>query len=531
MVIGFATPATAQKPRLVVQIVVGSLSPDALARYDENFGEGGFKLLGSGVVCNNAAYDYQQTITPVSLATITTGSMPTTHGVVGGYWYDYVESKRIELIHDSRVTGLEYHRGGGNYSPRHLIAPTINDALNKYSPDSRIVTIAIEPEASVVMGGKSGYTFWLSSDLCHWRSSSFYMPILPDWVKQYNKSGTAISYILQPWSTINFRDSYLNVRRSDILLTEPKKRPLDAPKPKAVKSFECELTYGKEYDRLLYTPAGNTATLNFAKSTITKLELGKDESCDLLNIYLDAPKKVAEVYGPESIEYEDMLYRLDSDLADFITYAKAQVEGGDVLFVLTADHGTSASFDIAPIEQDRFNVAQYMMIVESFMDARYGKDERDWALGYQNKMVYLNHNLIYEKGLSLADVQNEIATFSMQFRGVSHALSATAMRMSYFGSGYAQKMQNSFYPRRSGDVILNLMPGWIEKRELSRSGSGSMYGYDRRVPLMLYHPSIKPQHIDSEVSPAAIAPTVAQILGIPSPDAAEYKALEIEFTK
>ena len=47
-------------------------------------------------------------------------------------------------------------------------------------------------------------------------------------------------------------------------------------------------------------------------------------------------------------------------------------------------------------------------------------------------------------------------------------------------------MQNSFYPRRSGDVILNLMPGWIEEQERCWSMSGSMYGYDTEVPLVFY---------------------------------------------
>ncbi len=110
----------------------------------------------------------------------------------------------------------------------------------------------------------------------------------------------------------------------------------------------------------------------------------------------------------------------------------------------------------------------------------------NWVLEYEDKCLYLNHNLIYERGLNLADVQNEVAIFAMQFRGVSHALSATAMRTSYFGSGYARKMQNSFYPRRSGDVIMNLMPGWIEENDRCASSSGSMYGYDTQVPLVFY---------------------------------------------
>ena len=62
-------------------------------------------------------------------------------------------------------------------------------------------------------------------------------------------------------------------------------------------------------------------------------------------------------------------------------------------------------------------------------------------------------------------MQNEVAIFAMQFSGVSHALAATAMRTSYFGSGYARKMQNSLSPA-FGRRDLNLMPGWIESRAL-----------------------------------------------------------------
>ena len=133
---------------------------------------------------------------------------------------------------------------------------------------------------------------------------------------------------------------------------------------------------------------------------------------------------------------------------------------------------------------------------------------------------------MYEKDLSLADIQNEVAAFAMQFRGVSHALSATAMRTSYFGSGYARKMQNSFYPRRSGDVIINLMPGWIEEHDHKRSSSGSMYGYDTRVPLIFYGAGILPRQIDRPVDMTAVAPTPCRLFGIEAPAASEGTVLE-----
>ena len=202
--------------------------------------------------------------------------------------------------------------------------------------------------------------------------------------------------------------------------------------------------------------------------------------------YLEAPADVDGKAGR-------LVCKLDRDLADFLTFVFAQVRDGNATVVLTSDHGTSPSYDATTEEPDRFNARQFEVIVNGFLNVRYGTG--DWVVTYGDKCIWLNHNLIYERGLDLADVQNEVAIFAMQFRGVSHALSATAMRSSYFGSGYARRMQNSFYPRRSGDVILNLMPGWIEERDRCRSMSGSMYGYDTEVPLVFYGTGAGQQHV------------------------------------
>ena len=77
------------QPRLIIQIVVGSMRAGDLDRYAANFGEGGFRLLTErGTVYTDARYDCLQTTTPVSLATLATGAMPSTHGVIGSRWVD-----------------------------------------------------------------------------------------------------------------------------------------------------------------------------------------------------------------------------------------------------------------------------------------------------------------------------------------------------------------------------------------------------------------------------------------------------------
>jgi hypothetical protein len=90
-------------------------------------------------------------------------------------------------------------------------------------------------------------------------------------------------------------------------------------------------------------------------------------------------------------------------------------------------------------------------------------------------------------------------------------------------------MQQSFYPTRSGDVIIDLLPGWIFEREEIRSSSDGGYNYDRNVPLMIYRGG-KSQQVEREVSISALAPTLSYILGIERPWASTESAL-YEFRK
>ncbi len=495
----------AAKPRLIVNVVVGAMRAEDLDRYASNFCEGGFKrLMLGGTVYTDSSYDYQQTTTPVSLATLSTGAMPSTHGVIGPFWMDYTTNQRVELISSTE-----------NPTPEQLIAPTISETLLRHAAGSRSVTVAAEASSAVVMNGRGGGCFWLDQR-CGWTSSRAYVETLPEWIVRSNRERYNLSYVAAEWRTFYERSRYMNTRHWDISLMGKSRKERDL-------QGGGRLKHSSDYERMLYTPAGNTAVLGFAKQAIAQYGLGGDEIPDMLNIYLDASRRIAEAYGPESIEVEDTYYRLDHDLADFLTFLFAQVKNKEVLVVLTSDHGTSPAYDAGPKAADRFNERQFEVIVNGFLNARYGTGL--WVTAFDSKCLWLNHNLIYERGLNLSEVQNEVAIFAMQFRGISHALAATAMRTSYFGSGYARKIQNSFYPRRSGDVILNFMPGWIEEQERTYSMSGSMYGYDTQVPLIFYGAGVEMQRINRSVDMTSVAPTLARMVGISKPSASEGEVL------
>ena len=513
------------KPRLVVNIVVSSMHANDLTHYADNFTSGGFaRLMGGGAWFTNASFDYMQTTTPVSLATISTGAMPSVHGVVADRWFEYIGNKQISLIDDSKEQSVNYSSGSGTYSPRQLSAETIGDALAEYNPQSIIRTIAVEPTSAIIMAGHAGEAYWMENLQTDWTTSSYYTKELPRWISEYNRSDCNDELMYKSWTPLLNIDKYHNSQVICINIdknnSKKKLQTLVDEKPLATGNLI------DVYEQMCYTPAGNTALFAFAKQTIIKNEMGQDEEVDMLNIVLDTPRLISGRYGVESIEYEDMLYRLDRDLEEFLTFTLAQVtDPREVIVTLCSDHGTSPAFNSQGKELERFNVRQAEVITNAFIGSQHGNG--DWVLGVIDNAIYLNHNRIYEKGLSIADMQYDVATFVMQLRGVAHAISAEALRSSYFGSGYGRKIQNGFYPRRSGDVIINLMPGWITEENNIRSKSGSMYRYDTHVPLLIYGGGASAAKHTEKVDMTSLATTLAQMLQISTPSAAEGEPLTI----
>ena len=524
-ILSAASMAMAQtEPRLVVNIVISSMGADDLDRYADNFSSAGLRrIINGGQRFTNASYDYMQTTTPVSLATLSTGATPSIHGVVADRWFDYVGNKEVSLIEDRKEQSVNYSGGSGNYSPRNLVAQTLSDALAQQHPDSHIATIAVEPLSAIVMAGRSGEVYWMETLQSSWTTSSYYSKELPKWIADYNYQDQNEEYAIKRWTSLLPYDNYHNSQVSVVegLQSKTNKRIIHVQETPLAKGTMDDIYY-----QMCYTPAGNSAMLAFAREVVIHNKMGGDAVPDMLNIVLDTPRLISNRFGPESVEYEDMLYRLDRDLESFLSFLTSQVAASEqLLIVLTSDHGTSPSYNTTEDVRERFNVRQAEVITNAFIGSIYGNG--DWILGCIDRAIYLNHNLIMDKGLSLEKIQNDVATFVMQLRGVSQAVTAESMRGSYFGSGYGRKIQNGFYPRRSGDVVLNLMPEWIEEREQTRSMSGSMYRYDTQVPLIIYGAGCKAQLRNDKIDMTSLAATQAEILGIMAPSAAEGEEITI----
>ena len=145
-------------------------------------------------------------------------------------------------------------------------------------------------------------------------------------------------------------------------------------------------------------------------------------------------------------------------------------------------------------------------------------------LSNHSRQIYINQRLIDETGVLHHEIQERVANFMVQFDGVSNAIPASLLMSTNFESGLSKKIQNSFHQKRSGDVILNLEPGWIEKNG-SVTASGSAYNYDTHVPLIWYGWKVPKLRIDEDIDMTDIAPTISWILKINYPNSAIGKPI------
>ncbi len=506
------------KPRLVVNITVAGMRYDYLLKFQKGWSEGGFRrLMSEGAECQRALIDYVNTTTPVGVATIATGASPSGHGVVGSHWFDYTTGTRVQLCHDTQAVTVGDDELDAQISPRNLVASTIGDCIGEVEPASKVISVAVDPLTAVISGGfTADGVYWVSPRSGNFVTSSYYTQALADWVNTFNNQGLAAAYSSTTWMLSRPSQEYYNVFRSDVL----EEAPLLDLTPR---EFNME--------RLLTRPGGNTLVKDFAVQCIIAENLGGDDATDYLNVVFEVPYIAASKYGSNSMEVEDIMYRLDNEISTFVSFLESHLGRENVLLVFAGAHGTSDPvIESSKLPAGRFNASQFEILINGFLSAQLSSRmteeqlqkisaDTPWVLDFVNNQLYLNRGKIYQAGFSLTDIQNLVTSFAIQFRGVASTITSITMQSGEFSTGVMGMAQRNYFARHSGDVVVNLLPGWIESDD-KLSMSGSPYIYDTHVPLVFWGAGIVPQDIIRDVRLQDIAPTVAQIVGVTPPNAA-----------
>ncbi len=87
-------------------------------------------------------------------------------------------------------------------------------------------------------------------------------------------------------------------------------------------------------------------------------------------------------------------------------------------------------------------------------------------------------------------------------------------------------MQRAWNRQLSGDLMLVTKPYWYVSTNKSGTSHGSPYAYDTNVPLIMMGPQwIKPGYYPDYAEVVDIAPTLAHLLRVRPPAAAEGRVL------
>ena len=176
------TPAVDQTnrssgPTLVVLIVIDQMRADYLTRYERQFSAGLKRLLSDGAVFERGAYPYLSTLTCPGHATIGTGALPATHGIIANEWWSAAENRRVLCTDDATVTNVSYIGGTekAGHSARRLKVPTLGDRLKAVNQDAQVVTLSMKPRSAIMLAGKSGTSVtWFVDATNGWATSTAY---------------------------------------------------------------------------------------------------------------------------------------------------------------------------------------------------------------------------------------------------------------------------------------------------------------------------------------------------------------------
>jgi predicted AlkP superfamily pyrophosphatase or phosphodiesterase len=503
-----------EKPKLVIGLVVSEMRYDYLNRYWGKFGEGGFKrLVSNGTFCKNAHHDYLISESATGFATISTGAYPDGHGIVSDFWYDRLKDEIVYSIFDENANTLGGAYESGQFSPVNIQSSTLSDEVkisNKFL--SKVVSVSLDPRAAVISGGHTAdIALWYNDKGGNWISSSYYVDSLPVWVEEFNQKKIADIYLDKSWDPLypvaEYEESLDDNNDFETGIKGRKTFPYNLAELSQIKRKD------KDYEVLKYTPFGNTFTRDMAVAATIAEGLGKDEYTDFLYLNFAATSFAGEYFNSWSVEMQDIYLRLDKEIEHLLNFIDQEIGLKNVLLYLTAENAAAnePSYLLEQkIPSGYFNYNSALTLLRTYLNVVYGKG--DWIRFYYAQQIYLNSLLIEDSKISITEFEDRVARFMVQFEGVDKVLTSNDLMKNNYTRGTFEKIQKTYNQKRSGDIILHLSPGWIEKG-VDRMHASSFH-FNSHVPLIWYGWKIGRDEISRQISVTDIMPTINYFLNL-----------------
>lgn len=507
------------RPKLVVVIVVDQMRADYIEKFREQWSSGLKRLVEQGAWFREAAYPYAATETCVGHATISTGALPAMSGMIANAWWDRETQKMTTCTADPNAKNIGYAgtRPKGGDSAWRMRVPAFADELRLQSgAATRIVTFSLKARTAITLGGhKADAATWFDGD--GWVTSNVY-GTLP-FIEAYAKAHPAKEDYGKTWTLSLPREAYLYDEKA-LGAVAPTGWDLTFPHPMRGKSA------GNEPDEAFYgqwatSPFADTHLTKLAEAAIDQLGLGKSGGTDFLGISYSSTDYVGHSFGPRSWEVQDMYVRLDKDLGELLSHLDAKVGAGKYVVVLSADHGvvpTPEDTKQAGFDAGELHIPDVQQKIEETLKAfNYPAPT---VARISSADVYFSPG-VYEKLKSDAPAMKAVVEAMRAIPGIADVYRSEELTdRPATASPIRNAEANSYFPGRSGDLVIVPKPYWLgvstpsgKSRDYG-TGHGTPYFYDQHVPILLMGFGIQRGEFFGAVTPADIAPTLATLCGI-----------------
>lgn len=495
----------ADKPRLLVHIVVNGLEERNLEILQNYFDKGGFRtLLQEGIEYKELLFPHLTTGGYETLATLYTGTVPANHGITADYYYSRADREVLEILEDEQEAGIGTEC---RISPRYLQAATYADMLRlQYGQSAKIYAIGIDAIATVISGGHTADgAVWIDKAGKGWATSTYYTNGLPIAADRMNADGTFMAIAAQEWIP-RFPTSGLYLHPTE------RERQMNGFQYQAYNLRQDTQSYN---GKLRQMPWANQLVADLALALQTEQQLGNDLIPDLLSLQFTTCTPAAKSDIIHSAEQEDMYIKLNETLGVLLDRLVKNVGKEHLLIVLTGlpVQGISANrLQDERIPMGEFNVERAAALINTYLMALYGHER--WIDGCYGNQLFLNRILIEQKGMDLQQIQRKTADFLLEFEGVKATYIAREIPLladTRFNDSFA--ISNSFHKRSGGDIIFNLLPGWrlVDNRRIPCDAIDEP---TPTVPLFIWGGKISSYVIDRPVYATQLAPYICKKLGV-----------------
>jgi predicted AlkP superfamily pyrophosphatase or phosphodiesterase len=320
----------------------------------------------------------------------------------------------------------------------------------------------------------------------------------------------------------------------------PRSVPVQAGKAGPVGAGRFALKPG-DADGFRVSPRMDAATVDLALRLVDEMQLGRGPAPDLLSVSLSATDYIGHALGTEGEQMCVQMVELDRSLGTL--FQKLDATGVDYEVVLSADHG---GLDM-PERLDQQALPQATRVDPALAPVALGK-----AIAAQLGITAPG-NLVYgdapfgdyyvSRAIPAEQRAQVIAALVARMKAhpqVAAVFTAAEIAAARVPTGNPQdwtlleRARASFDPQRSGDVLLLLARAVVPVPEAANgyvATHGSVWDYDRRVPLLFWRKGLGGFEQPAPVETVDIAPTLAATLGLKVPEGSfDGRCLDIDGT-